>query len=127
LNEGRRAKAPEVILLNSRGFVAEGSTSNVFIIKNQTLITPSLDSGILEGITRRLVLHLGRQLGLRCQERWVRPSELYAADELFFTGTVREITPVRRLHKTPIVCRSKIHYVPLLVKAFKGYIKQHLK
>jgi branched-chain amino acid aminotransferase len=78
----------EAIMLSHDGHVAEGSAANLFMVKNGTLFTPDPTQNVLEGITRRAVLTLAKdELGLDVVERTVDRSELYAADELFFTGT----------------------------------------
>ncbi|MDK6029039.1 branched-chain amino acid transaminase [Ignisphaera sp. 4213-co] len=85
----------EAILLDHEGFVAEGSGENIFIVKNNTLITPPTYDAILEGITRDTVIKVAKEdLGLNVIERRIRREELYTADEAFFTGTAAEITPI---------------------------------
>ncbi|NPB08287.1 MAG: branched-chain-amino-acid transaminase [Aquificae bacterium] len=85
----------EAILLNSQGFVAEGSGENIFIVKNGVAITPSLNEHVLEGITRNAVITLlKKELVVEVVERPIARSELYTADEVFLTGTAAEITPV---------------------------------
>ncbi len=85
----------EAILLDSEGYVSEGSGENIFIVKNGTLITPPVYDAILEGITRNTVITIAREeLGLQVVERRIRRSELYTCDEAFFTGTAAEITPI---------------------------------
>lgn len=77
----------EAIVLNESGHVAEGSAANLFLVKNNTLITPSKTEDILEGITRRTILELAKDLKIKTEERTVDRTELYTADEAFFTGT----------------------------------------
>ena len=85
----------EAILLNSQGYVAEGSGENIFLIRDGKAVTPSYNEHILEGITRRAVINLLRNdLVVRVEERPVARSELYVADEIFLTGTAAEVTPV---------------------------------
>jgi branched-chain amino acid aminotransferase len=85
----------EGFLLNHEGFVAEGTVSNVFVIKNGTLLTPSLSSGCLEGITRNTVIELGSQeLNLIVCQTQITRYDLYTADECFVTNTIMEIMPV---------------------------------
>jgi len=84
----------EAIMLNERGFLAEGSTSNIFLEVDGKLVTPSPESGILPGITREAVLELAHALGIEAVEREISPSDLLRADEAFFTASVREIVPV---------------------------------
>ena len=85
----------EALLLNSQGFVAEGSGENIFLIREGKAVTPSYSEHILEGITRRAVITLLRNdLVVKVEERPVARSELYVADEIFLTGTAAEVTPV---------------------------------
>ncbi|MBE7440231.1 MAG: branched-chain amino acid transaminase [Spirochaetales bacterium] len=81
----------EAIFLDSRGMVSEGSAENLFLVRDGQLITPHLASSVLEGITRRSVIDIARHLGLPVLERDVARSELYIADELFFSGTGAQI------------------------------------
>ncbi len=88
----------EVIMLNTRGKVTEGSGDNIFLVKNGTLTTPPIDVGILEGITRRFVKDvLCPALGYTCVEREFEIQELYDADEVFLTGTAAEMIAVREV------------------------------
>lgn len=97
LREARAAGAYEAFVLDERGFVTEGSSSNVFAVQRGRLVTPPLAAGILEGVTRGVVLRLARSLGLDAQEAPLRADELEGADEVFLTSTIREIVPVVRL------------------------------
>lgn len=87
----------EAILLNKEGFVSEGSGENVFVVKNGVVTTPPVTAGILEGITRDSVMVLLRDEGIDVREANVLRSDLYYADEIFFTGTAAEVTPVREV------------------------------
>ena len=82
------------VMLNDFGYVAEGTFSNVFIVKNDTLITPSLESGILSGITREVVLSLAEKNAIKSEVRFVNEEELFHADEIFITHTSSGITPI---------------------------------
>ncbi len=97
VREARAAAAYEAIMLDHDGYVTEGSTSNVFIVRQGTVVTPPLAAGILEGVTRGIVLALARQAGLAVREEALRPEDLASAQEIFITSTVREIVPVTRL------------------------------
>lgn len=97
LAKRNKGDAYDVIMLGSRGQVCEGTFTNVFIVKKGKVITPSLDSGILPGITRLNVIKLCESLHIDVEERWVEPSELYGADEMFLTHTSRGIVPVNEL------------------------------
>ncbi|MCS7175105.1 aminotransferase class IV [Pseudothermotoga sp.] len=92
-----KGDAYDVVMLGSHGQVCEGTFSNVFIVKKGKVITPSLDSGILPGITRLNAIKLCENLAIDVEERWVEPSELYGADEMFLTHTSRGIVPVNEL------------------------------
>jgi branched-chain amino acid aminotransferase len=102
VREARAAGAHEALLLDGRGYVTAGSSSNVFAVAGGALRTPPLAAGILEGVTRGLVLGLARALGLWVEEVPLRPEELEGADEVFITSTVREIVPVTRFGARPV-------------------------
>lgn len=85
----------EGIALDDRGYVSEGSGENVFLVNGGCLITPPLGASILPGITRDSVVQIARELGIEVVETTVQRSALYIADEVFFTGTAAEITPIR--------------------------------
>jgi branched-subunit amino acid aminotransferase/4-amino-4-deoxychorismate lyase len=92
--EARLAGADEAIMLNEQGLVAEGSTSNVFLVSGNALRTPGEDSGILPGVTRGLVLELARSAALGTAEGKIAPGELVSADEAFCTNSLIEIMPI---------------------------------
>ena len=95
--EAQHGGYEEAILLDSRGFVSEGSGENLFIVRNGALATPSSSAGSLEGITRASVITIANDLGLTVVERDVSRAELYTADEIFLTGTAAELVPVREV------------------------------
>lgn len=92
----------EAILLRTDGKVAEASAMNLFIVRNKTLITPGVEQDILEGITRRSILRLAKELKIQVVERPVDKTELYIADEVFVCGTMAQVTPVRRVESTQL-------------------------
>ncbi|MEM3020922.1 MAG: branched-chain amino acid transaminase [Candidatus Caldarchaeum sp.] len=92
--EAKKAGYDEAILLDQSGFVSEGAGENVFLIKDGVVHTPAKTSAILEGITRDSVITLAGDMGYKVVERAITRTELYTADELFFTGTAVEILPV---------------------------------
>lgn len=96
VNEATRNGYDEAILLDSQGFVAEGSGENIFMIANGQLYTPSLDAA-LDGITRRSVMSIAADMNLSVIEKHITRDELYTADEVFFTGTAAEVTPIRQI------------------------------
>ena len=91
----------EALLLDTEGFVAEGSGENIFIVRNGILFTPELTSA-LEGITRETIFQLAKDEGLEIREKRITRDEVYVADEAFFTGTAAEVTPIRELDNRPI-------------------------
>lgn len=92
----------EGIALAPGGLVSEGSGQNLFVVRGGALITPLLDGTNLIGITRDTVLVLAREMGLEIREQPVPRESLYTADELFFTGTASEITPIRSVDRVPV-------------------------
>jgi branched-chain amino acid aminotransferase len=92
----------EGIALDDRGYVSEGSGENIFLVNGGKLITPPLGASILPGITRDSVVQIARELGIEVIETSVQRSALYLADELFFTGTAAEITPIRSVDKITV-------------------------
>ncbi len=87
----------EAILLDSNGYVSEGSGENIFVVRRGVLTTPDLSCSILEGITRDTVITLARELGMTVVEGRLTRDQLWLADEVFFTGTAAEVTPVREI------------------------------
>jgi len=102
VREGQSRGATETILLNDGGEVAEGASSNVFVVKGGRVSTPPLAAGILSGITRRLVLDLCRDAGIPAGEETLRVADLLAADEVFITSTTKEAAPVTRIDGKPV-------------------------
>ena len=92
----------EGIVLDTAGLVSEGSGENLFVIKNGSIYTPSSSHSILPGITRHSAITLARNLGMRVEQRAITRESLYIADELFFTGTAAEITPIRAVDQIAI-------------------------
>jgi branched-chain amino acid aminotransferase len=91
----------EALLLDTEGYVSEGSGENVFIVKNGKIYTPDLAS-CLDGITRDSIVTLARDLGIEVIEKRITRDEVYCADEAFFTGTAAEVTPIRELDNRSI-------------------------
>jgi branched-chain amino acid aminotransferase len=99
----RRPGAGEAILCTGNGGIAEGATSNVFLVQGGVLVTPGLEAGILEGVTRGKVLGLARGADIAIREPgFVAPRELLFADEVFLTSAVRGILPVTRVDGRPV-------------------------
>ncbi|MDR1312071.1 MAG: branched-chain amino acid transaminase [Burkholderiaceae bacterium] len=96
----------EAILLDTEGFVSEGSGENIFLVSDGVIYTPDLAS-CLNGITRNTVITLARDLGMTIVEKRITRDELYCADEAFFTGTAAEITPIREVDNRQIGAGSR--------------------
>ncbi|HBE84117.1 MAG: branched-chain amino acid transaminase [Blastocatellia bacterium] len=92
----------EGIALDDRGMVSEGSGENLFIVNGGKLITPPLGASILPGITRDSVIQIAREMGIEVVETTIQRAALYLADELFFTGTAAEITPIRSVDRITV-------------------------
>ena len=101
-DEARRQGAEEALLLNSRGLGAEGSASNLFLVRDACLTTPSVSSGALPGVTRAAVLELATEAGLEPQEAAIEPSAVLEASEVFLTNSLMEVMPLTRLDGQPI-------------------------
>jgi branched-chain amino acid aminotransferase len=92
----------EGIALDDRGYVSEGSGENIFMVTGDMVITPPLSSSILPGITRDSVIQICQELGITVKERSIQRAALYVADELFFSGTAAEITPIRSVDRITV-------------------------
>jgi len=92
----------EAIQLGPGGLVSEGTGQNVFLVRGGTLITPAVDGTLLPGITRDSILTLARELEIPVREQAVPREMLYTADEIFFTGTAAEVTPIRSVDRIPV-------------------------
>ena len=106
LQEATRCGYDEAMLLDTEGYVAEGSGENIFIISGGVIYTPDLTSA-LDGITRRTVIELAAEEGFRVVEKRITRDEVYIADEAFFTGTAAEVTPIREVDDRPIGTGSR--------------------
>ncbi len=95
--EAEESGAREAILMNTRGYIAEASSSNIFLVKRSRIITPSLDSGILSGITRAFIIKIAMQQKIIVKEKLVKYRELLDTDEIFLTNSIAEVLPVTRI------------------------------
>ena len=116
----------DALMLDYQGFVTEGTVFNVYYVKRGIVATPPLDVGILDGITRRVIVNLCVQLGIPCRETRFPKEYLYEADEVFISGSVKELVPVTHIDGKKIgtgkggpVCRQ-------LISAFRDHIKTEL-
>jgi branched-chain amino acid aminotransferase len=95
--EASKAGYQEAILLDAQGFVSEGSGENIYVVKDGAILTPPQTAGILDGISRRSVIQIARDLGYEVVERDLARAELYLGDEVFLSGTAAELVPVREI------------------------------
>lgn len=100
--EAKRMGVDDVILLDPRGFVAEAPVANVFIVRDGEALTPSRASGILEGVTRAVVMDLLRKSGIPVVEKDLTPYDLSVAEEMFLTGTHAEVVPVEEYNRARV-------------------------
>ena len=119
--EGKQAGAEEVLMLNAEGYVVECSGDNIFWIKNETLVTPPVHMGILEGVTRNSVINLAQDAGIHVEERVFTRHDLYIADECFLTGTAAEVIPVVKIDRRAIGDGQPGKITQRLIAAFRQY------
>ena len=120
LNEAIEQGFEETLLLDSEGFVAEGSGENFFMVKDNKLITPDLDA-CLDGITRRTIISLAKELEVDFEERKIQLEEVLESDEAFFTGTAVEVMPINAINKKSIADGVR---GPITEKLQKAYLDQ---
>ncbi len=100
--EGRALNAEEVLLIRPGGNIVEGTTSNYFIVKNNTILTPPLNNEILPGITRQIILEICRSHNIQLLEKHLSLADIYAADEVWLSSSTKEIRPVGQVNDTII-------------------------
>jgi len=100
--EANIAGCDEAICLDKNGHISEGVAENLFIVQNGKIITPPTSTGALVGITRDVVMKLAERLGYKAVEKTITPTDLFTADEAFFTGTAAEIVPISEVNKRVI-------------------------
>lgn len=108
----------EGIALDDRGYVSEGSGENIFMVAGDVVLTPPLSSSILPGITRDSVIQICHDLGITVKERTLQRAALYVADELFFSGTAAEITPIRTVDRITVGTGGRGPITEKIQKAF---------
>jgi branched-chain amino acid aminotransferase len=112
----------EGIALDTQGYVSEGSGENIFVVRDGKIITPPLGASVLPGITRDSVLTLARELDIPIVESIIPREMLYIADEVFFSGTAAEITPIRSIDRIKIGSGKRGPIAEMLQKAYFGVI-----
>jgi len=113
----------EGIALDVFGYVAEGSGENIFLVRGETLYTPTIANAILPGITRDSIITLARDMALEVREEQIPREMLYVADEVFFTGTAAEITPITQIDHIPVGNGAVGEVTRRLQKAFFDLIE----
>ena len=109
----------DAVLRNYRGELTECATSNLFIVKNQTVLTPPIECGLLPGITRELVFEVGRDAGVDVHEKVLHDDDLFNADEAFLTSTTRELVPIVAINDQAIGNSKPGAVTRKLLKAFR--------
>jgi branched-chain amino acid aminotransferase len=112
----------EGIALDTNGYISEGSGENIFVIRDNKILTPPLGNSALPGITRDSILTLAKRLGYEITESMIPREMLYIADEVFFTGTAAEVTPIRSIDKIQIGKGTRGPVTEAMQKAFFGII-----
>ncbi len=121
--EGIKAGCAEALMLNHMGFVAECTGDNIFILRRGELLTPPVNAGALEGVTRNLVIGLAREAGLPVRETDLTRHDIYIADECFLTGTAAEVIPVTKIDARPIGGGSVGPITRRLIQAFHDMLR----
>src|SRR5579875_1423745 len=123
--EAQQAGFDEVVLLNERGEVAECTAANIFCVRAGRLLTPPLDSGCLEAITRSILLEICSRAGIPCAETVLKPADLFSGDEVFISSTNRNLLPIGEIagHK---FANAPGRVTQSLDAAFSAYVKEYL-
>lgn len=125
--QAKRRGFDEAIILNSRGYIAECSRSNIFLVKAEELFTPSLDCGCLDGITRKIVLKLAKKFHIKACELNLTPQELKESDEAFLTNSLMGIMPLVSLEGMPINKGSSGKMTRLFIKEYNSLLKNAIQ
>jgi len=111
-------------MLNHEGNVSECTADNIFIVRGATVLTPGTSDGILEGITRKVMIELCRNMNIPCFEAKLQRHDLYVADEMFVTGSGAEVVPVTMIDKRAIGNGSVGPITKKLIDAFRKHIRE---
>ncbi|MBI4683085.1 MAG: aminotransferase class IV [Nitrospirae bacterium] len=124
--EAKKRNAYEAIMLNYRGHIAEGTITNIFFVRNAVLCTPSLSVGILDGITRRIILDAAGELKIKTREGRFKPEDIFEAQEVFISNTTMEVMPVAEINDT-IKFTGPGKITMMLRQKYKKKIKSYIK
>lgn len=122
--EASRAGCDEALMLNLEGYVCEGSVDNVFIVVDGVLKTPPLGDGLLEGVTRAVIIDVASAAGIPCEQVSLRVDDLKRADECFLTGTGAELIPVREMDGRVFAPATR-PLLPVIAQGFSDSIAQY--
>ena len=125
--QARNEKAVEAIFLNTRGNVAEGATSNVFVVSGGYVISPFEEDGLLPGVTRQVVFELCEKLFIPAVRKNLAAPELWKADECFLTGTTKEIMPIVRVDEHRVGSGKPGPVTLKLLEAYRALVQQELE
>jgi branched-chain amino acid aminotransferase len=125
--EAKDRGAFDAIMLNREGFITEGTTNNIWIVKNNELITPPLAAGLLSGITRQTLIQLTKQHNLAISERNFTANDLYSADEAFLTSSTKELVPIIKVDEKSIGSGTPGPHIKNLHQIYKNHIQEYVK
>jgi branched-subunit amino acid aminotransferase/4-amino-4-deoxychorismate lyase len=124
--EAREREYDDAVFLNTAGYLAEGSTSNLFLARGERLCTPRVDCGILPGITREAVLELCEKLGVATEEGFYSPDELLSASEAFLTMSTGEVVPIAEVDDSPLGSGCPGPLTSRLAQAYRDLVREEL-
>jgi len=123
--EAKKENSFEALMLNYRGYLAEGTVSNVFFLKGNSLYTPGISAGILDGITRKTVLAIAREYGFKIRQGKFRKNTIYGAEEVFLSNTTMEVMPVSSVDNVRIGTKAG-KTTKLLHQAYKQKVADYI-
>ncbi len=124
--EAKKKGSNDALMVNQQGFITECTTSNIFSVKDGRVFTPSLDSGILHGVTRQLLIKLIKDNNIPFEETIMKPQDIYSMDECFLTASTKEVMPVQKIDDKIIGKGLRGPITAKLMEIFKKEIKRQL-
>jgi branched-chain amino acid aminotransferase len=118
--------AYEAVMLNHMGYVAEGTVSNIFFNKDKVLCTPSVGVGILDGITRRIIIEIASDLGIKVRQGRFKKDDIYSAEEVFISNTTMEVMPVSEVDDVMIKTEAE-NLTGIIHKAYKKKVREYIR
>jgi branched-subunit amino acid aminotransferase/4-amino-4-deoxychorismate lyase len=125
--QASRHGCDEAIILNRQGYVVEGSRSNIFLVRNKSLITPALKCGCLNGITRKVVIKLAKENGIKSKSAFISLENFMDAEEVFLTNSLIGIMPVTYVNNQKINKSGEGSLTARLVQSYKYFVDYYLK